>query len=95
MNLFHDSLAATLDARQRAITGRPLDAPDNGRLTTAEENGIQGALEQLARDEVDECVERVRDFLNSAPGRRARQDYIDFRVNTATEDERAQLLAGL
>ncbi len=95
MNLFYSALNSTLNARQRSMPERPLDPPDTGRLTTAEENGIQAALEQLAEDEATNCTEKFQDWLNSGKGKRARQDYAQHRVATATDDERAKLLADL
>lgn len=87
--LLHDILASY------ALPERPLDAPDTGSLTTDEENGIQAVLEQRAADECDECTETFRDWLHSRPGIWARQDYRAYRLATASEDERAEILRNL
>ncbi len=89
MNLFYSALNSTLDIE------RPLCPPDTGRLTGDEENGIQAELEMRAEDEATNGAERFQDWLNSKRGKRARQDYAQWRVAMASDDERREILEAL
>ena len=73
---------------ERALS--PASLPD---LTVGEINGIQARLEEIASDEFDARGEMFCDWLES--NKRVRQDWIDFRVGIADNDERRRALEGL
>jgi hypothetical protein len=72
-----------------------INPPDSGNLTTEEVNSVQAALEEMADDEFDARSEEFCDWLEN--NKRIRQDYVQYRVATASEDEvrGAEILLGI
>ena len=65
---------------ERALS--PASLPD---LTVGEINGIQAELESVFSDEFDARSERFCDWLME--NKRVRQDYIQYRIALASDDE--------
>lgn len=71
----------------QGIPERALSPPQTGfELTTAEENGVQEYLEQLAEDEMLEGTPAFLDWLHN--NKRVLHDWQEYRVATATDAER-------
>jgi hypothetical protein len=97
-NFAFDLLATSNRMATRAYgpAERVLDPPDTGvELTDAEINAVQAEVEQRASDECDECHTTFRDWLNSKPGQRTRQDYQQWRVAMLSLDEQREILEQL
>ena len=81
-----EQMIRTMPERQLS----PASLPD---LTVAEINFVQARLEEIADDEFDARGEMFCDWLES--NKRVRQDWIDFRVGIADDEERRRALEGL
>ena len=69
-----------------------LRAPEDGFLTTREENAIQAALEDRAEVEADDLAPAFLEWLANDSGFAAlKSRYCQFRVNTFGDDERAEV----